>query len=93
LQGEALTCFKCSAAMVVIAFITDLPEKQAGSHGSLARVFFLNLPSRPPEIKPAQLEEEWPLDEWRDDEGEGEGGNTPPGSASRGPPHLGEKIF
>jgi hypothetical protein len=28
---------------------------------------------------------DWPVDEWWDDEGEGEGGNSPPGSASRGP--------
>jgi hypothetical protein len=56
----------------------------------------LKLPSIPPEIKPARpavvagfsprLSEEWPVDEWWDDEGEGEEGNTPPGSASRGPP-------
>ena len=48
----------------------------------------LNLPSIPPEIKPARIaeEEEWPIDEWWEDEGEGEGGNTPPGSVSRGPP-------
>jgi len=38
------------------------------------------------------VEEDWPLDEWWDDEGEGEGGNSPPGSASRGPPHLGENY-
>jgi len=38
------------------------------------------------------LFQEWPLEEWWDDEDEGEERNTPPGSASRGPPHLGE-IF
>jgi hypothetical protein len=89
LQVDALTCAKCSAAMVVIAFITDL---------SVCRKILehLKLPSIPPEIKPARpavvagfsprLSEEWPVDEWCDDEGEGEEGNTPPGSASRGPP-------
>jgi hypothetical protein len=74
-----LTCAKCSAAMVVIAFITDLKVcRKILEH--------LKLPSIPPEIKPARVEEEWPVDEWWDDEGEDKGGNTPPGSTSRGPP-------
>jgi hypothetical protein len=63
---------------VVIAFITDL---------SVCRKILehLKLPSIAPEIKPARVEDDWPVDEWWDDEGEGEGGNSPPGSASRAP--------
>jgi len=67
--------------MVVIAFITDLKVcRKILEH--------LNLPSRPPEIKPARVseEEEWPEAERWDEEDEGEGGSSPPGSASRGPP-------
>jgi hypothetical protein len=65
--------------MVVIAFITDRKViRKILEH--------LKLPSIPPEIKPARVEEEWPMDEGWDDEGEGEGGSCPPGSASRGPP-------
>jgi len=67
--------------MVVVAFITDL---------SVCRKILehLKLPSIPPEIKPARVEEEeeWPEAERWDDEDEGEGGSSPPGSASRGPP-------
>jgi hypothetical protein len=75
--------------MVVIAFITDL---------SVCRKILehLNLPSRPPEIKPARpavvagfslrLSDDWLVDEWWDDEGKGREAVTPPGSTSRGPP-------
>jgi len=65
--------------MVVIAFITDLVVcRKILEH--------LKLPSIPPEIKPARVEDEWPVDEGWDEEDEGEGGSSPPGSASRGPP-------
>jgi hypothetical protein len=71
LQVDALTCAKCSAAMVVIAFITDRKViRKILEH--------LKLPSIPPEIKPARVEEEWPVDEGWDDEWEGEGVTTPP---------------
>jgi hypothetical protein len=80
LQVDALECARCGAAMVVLAFITEMSVVKA-------ILEHLKLPSREPERLPARRvedEQERMFEQY--EEGGEEGSSEPPGRASRGPP-------